>query len=93
MRIAILLPDLRGGGAESVRLILAGEFARREHEVEFVLMRARGELLPEAEARHRVVDLGVTGMSKFLWQRARRSLLLDTTAFGRPVRPVPKGED
>jgi O-antigen/teichoic acid export membrane protein len=29
---------------------------------------------------------GVTGMSVFLWQKARRNLNLDPTAFGRPVR-------
>jgi len=28
MRIAILLPDLRGGGVERSRLVLAHEFAR-----------------------------------------------------------------
>ena len=46
--ISILLPDLRGGGAERVNLDLAQEFARAGHEVEFVLMQARGELLEEA---------------------------------------------
>jgi len=56
-RISILLPDLRGGGVERIRLVLAHEFARAGHEVEFVLMQARGELLEEAQASFPVRDL------------------------------------
>lgn len=56
--ISILLPDLRGGGAERVNLDLSHEFARAGHDVEFVLMRAQGALLPEARAAFPVVDLG-----------------------------------
>lgn len=55
--IAILLPDLRGGGAERVSLDLAYEFRRRGYDVEFVLMRAKGDFLPEARAAFSVVDL------------------------------------
>lgn len=58
MRLAILLPDLRGGGVERIRLVLAEEFARAGIEVEFVLMKARGELIEEARARYRVEALG-----------------------------------
>ena len=57
MLISILLPDLRGGGAERVNLDLAYEFVRAGHEVEFVLMQARGELLEEARTSFSVVDL------------------------------------
>jgi len=57
MKISILLPDLRGGGVERVSIVLAHEFARSGHEVEFVLMRARGELLDEAQAEFSVVEL------------------------------------
>lgn len=57
MTISILLPDLRGGGAERVNLDLAHEFAHQGHCVEFVLMQARGELLAEAQAEFSVVDL------------------------------------
>ena len=56
-RISILLPDLRGGGAERVNLDIAYEFLRDGHEVEFVLMQARGEFLAEAQAAFSVVDL------------------------------------
>ncbi|WP_366657476.1 glycosyltransferase [Fodinicurvata sp. EGI_FJ10296] len=58
MKIAIILPDLRGGGVERVRLVLAREFARQGHEVEFALMCARGELLEEAMAEFPIVELG-----------------------------------
>ena len=57
MKTSILLPDLRGGGVERIRLVLAHEFARAGHDVEFVLMQARGELLEEARANFPVVDL------------------------------------
>ncbi|MCR6496044.1 glycosyltransferase [Thermomonas sp. S9] len=56
-KIAILLPDLRGGGAERVMVDLAQEFASLGHSVEFVLMRATGEFLPEAQRDFAIVDL------------------------------------
>jgi len=46
--IAILLPDLHGGGAERVMLILAQEFAARGHKVDILLVRKEGALLGEA---------------------------------------------
>ncbi len=55
--ITILLPDLRGGGAERVNLDLAHQFQRMGHDVEFALMRGQGELLEEAKASFPVVDL------------------------------------
>lgn len=57
MRIAILLPDLRGGGVERIRLVLAKEFLRLGHSPEFVLMRAQGELLGEAHETFTISDL------------------------------------
>lgn len=64
MKISILLPDLRGGGVERIRLVLAREFVRAGHKVEFVLMQARGELLQEASAEFSVVDLATPRMRK-----------------------------
>ncbi len=55
--MGILLPDLRGGGVERIRIVLAYEFARAGHEVEFLLMQARGELLEEARDSFPIVDL------------------------------------
>ncbi|MBW3617027.1 MAG: glycosyltransferase [Proteobacteria bacterium] len=57
-RISMLLPDLRGGGAERVSLSLAEEFVCRGYAVELVLMRRVGELLEQAPAGCSIVDLG-----------------------------------
>ena len=51
--IDILLPDLRGGGAERVCLNLANEFASRGLPGRMVVMRAEGEVLPLLEPRVR----------------------------------------
>ncbi len=67
----ILLPDLRGGGAERVCLNLANEFAGRGLPVRMVLMRAEGELLPLLDPRVEVVDLGVTRARNALWPLLR----------------------
>jgi glycosyltransferase involved in cell wall biosynthesis len=56
--ISILLPDLRGGGAERVSIDLARAFAGLGHEVEFALMSATGDFLPEVQREFSVVDLG-----------------------------------
>lgn len=56
--IAIFLPDLRGGGAERLHVILAEEFLRRGYRVDFVLLRSEGELLEIAPAGARIVGLG-----------------------------------
>ena len=57
--ISILLPNLRGGGAERVSIDLARALAALGHDVEFVLMRAIGDFLSEARREFSVVDLGV----------------------------------
>lgn len=56
-KIAFLLPDFGGGGAERLSLILAHEFVRAGHGAEFVLMQAQGDLLTEAEHAFPVHDL------------------------------------
>lgn len=43
--VCIVLPDLRGGGAERLHVNLANEWLRRGFAVEFVLMSGDGELL------------------------------------------------
>lgn len=57
--ITFLLPNLVGGGAERVSIDLADALAVLGHRVEFILMRAEGEYLAEAESRHSVVCLNV----------------------------------
>lgn len=48
-KIAVILPDLRCGGAEQVSVVLAEEFKALGHEVEFVVLQAKGVLLTEVE--------------------------------------------
>jgi glycosyltransferase involved in cell wall biosynthesis len=57
--IAILLPDLRGGGTERVALRLMRHFRAAGHRVEFVLMQRAGELLDEVPDDVPIIDLGV----------------------------------
>jgi hypothetical protein len=82
MRISLLLPDVRGGGVERIRIVLAHEFARAGHEVEFVLMQARGELLDETREHFSVVDLATPraralprALSRYLRRRRPDALL------------------
>lgn len=65
-QISILLPDLRGGGAERVSIDLAREFARLGHKVEFVPMQATGTFLAEVQQDFAVTDLGTTRIRNLL---------------------------
>ena len=69
--IDILLPDLRGGGAERVCLNLANEFASRRLPVRMVLMQVVGELLPLLDPRVEVVNLGAVRVRNALWPLVR----------------------
>ncbi len=80
--ISILLPDLRGGGAERVMLDLAHEFQRAGRKVEIVLMRATGEFLDEARSAFTVVDLATPrarsvppALARYLRQHRPRALI------------------
>jgi glycosyltransferase involved in cell wall biosynthesis len=57
LRLAFLLPDLKGGGAERVALTLITDFVGRGHHIDLLLMRAQGELLPLLPPEVRVIDL------------------------------------
>jgi glycosyltransferase involved in cell wall biosynthesis len=56
-RIALMIPNLGGGGAERVCLDLAHEFNAKGYMVDIVLLSAEGGLLEEARASFNVVDL------------------------------------
>ncbi len=56
-RLALFLPDMRGGGAERVALRLIEDFLNAGHEVDLVLLQKIGELLPLLPAQVRVFDL------------------------------------
>ncbi|MDD3643066.1 MAG: glycosyltransferase [Candidatus Krumholzibacteria bacterium] len=57
-RIALLLPNLGGGGAQRVIVNLAGGFARRGLGTDVVAVRAAGPLLADLPPRARLIDLG-----------------------------------
>ena len=71
VRISILLPDLRGGGVERIRLELAREFRTMGYQVEFLLMSAAGDLLTEASKDFTVVDLNARRARHVLWKLIR----------------------
>lgn len=56
-RMAFLLPDMRGGGAERVALKLLQEFVARGYAVDLLLSEEGGELLPLLPPEVRVIDL------------------------------------
>jgi glycosyltransferase involved in cell wall biosynthesis len=70
-RISILLPDLRGGGAERVSIDLARAFRILGHEVDFVLLEAKGEFLAETKRDFFIADLGVKKFRSTLKPLAR----------------------
>lgn len=65
-RVAILLPDLRLGGVERVRLLLAAEFIKRGLKVDLVLGRASGELLDQVPDGCRQVNLEAPRLRRIL---------------------------
>lgn len=70
-RLAFLLPDMGGGGAERVALRLIADFIARGHEVDLVLVKATGELLPLVPAGVRVIDLGASRLRSALFPLVR----------------------
>lgn len=56
-RIAFFLPSLGGGGAERVALTSAIDLANRGHQVDLVLIQAKGELMTMVPPEVRVIDL------------------------------------
>jgi glycosyltransferase involved in cell wall biosynthesis len=59
-RLAFLLPNLRGGGAERVALRLIEDFVAQGYAVDLLVMKAEGELMPLLPPQVRVVDLGTS---------------------------------
>jgi glycosyltransferase involved in cell wall biosynthesis len=56
-RIAFVVPDLRGGGAERVAVTVVNDLARRGHTVDLVVMRREGELLELMHPDVRLIGL------------------------------------
>ena len=59
-RLTLLLPNLGNGGAERVALMLAEEFLAHGHEVDLVLVQAKGELLGHIPTGVQLFDLRAT---------------------------------
>lgn len=78
MRIAVVLPDLRGGGAERMRVMLAREWLARGYDVDFVLLRRAGDLLQLVPQGSRIINLGVAHF---------RDALLPLRSYLREQRP------
>jgi len=64
MKIAIFIPDLRGGGAERVFVNLAHSFLNKGYEVDFVLIKKQGELLDILPNSVNIIDLGASRILK-----------------------------
>lgn len=73
MRLAFLLSDLSLGGAQRVASLLAGEFARRGHEVVVVTLDAGPALFPLPQQVRRIA-LGQTGDTHGLWAKMTANL-------------------
>ena len=57
-KIAIILPNLRGGGAEKMMLNLAGEMSERNLVVELLVIQRTGELVKSISPRIKVTEMG-----------------------------------
>lgn len=77
-KIAIFLPDLRGGGAERVCINLANEFVARGLAVDLVVMRFQGELATKIDSRVHIIDLRAP---------RPRHVLLPLIRYFRQARP------
>lgn len=77
-RIAFLIPNLAGGGAERVALTLVRAFVDRGHEVDLLVMEKRGELVGQVPDKVRLVDLRT---------RRTRQVLAPLVRYLRDRRP------
>ena len=77
-RVAVILPNLAGGGAERMHLDLAREWLKGGVDVDFVLLSKDGELLDLVPEGSRVVDLEALRFRDALWPLMR---------YIREVRP------
>lgn len=86
-RLAFLIPNLAGGGAEAMMIRLANEFSRRGRAVDLVVFRPEGENAGRVGPELRLVDLGVRrtwlaplAIRRYL-RRERPSVLISALFF------------
>lgn len=70
-RIAIFIPTLAGGGAESAMVILAQELSRRGFLVDLILKKAQGELLAKVPPEVNIINFDVPAMRHTLTKLVR----------------------
>jgi len=68
LKIAVLLPDLRVGGVEKMRLALAREWKHLGHEVIFIVLRDTGGLLVDVRRDFIVQSLQAHRMRAAVWK-------------------------
>jgi glycosyltransferase involved in cell wall biosynthesis len=66
--IAIVLPNLAGGGVERVRLLLAEQFLAQGYAVDLVLAQGRGELIDEVPSGCRLISLDAPRLLAVPWR-------------------------
>jgi len=59
VKLSIIIPDLKGGGAERVSINLANSFSQRGYAVDVVLLSAVGDFLADLRPEIKVFDLQV----------------------------------
>jgi glycosyltransferase involved in cell wall biosynthesis len=77
--IAIVLPNLRLGGAERISITLAEELLAQGFAVDLVLLQATGDLLGAVPGHARIIDLRTTPL---------RSAVVPLARYFRESRPV-----
>ena len=77
-RVAFILPNLGGGGAERVALVLADHFIKSGHQVDVVLLGSGGELTSLVPSGARLIELGA---ERF------RAALLPLVRYFRSAKP------
>ena len=65
-KISIILPNLRGGGAERIAIYLANDWSSRGYLVEFILMQSQCELLHLLSPDIPIVSMGVDRIRKLI---------------------------
>lgn len=73
-RIAIFIPDLRGGGTERMMVRLVNEIATRNHDTELILARRIGPHLDKVSDQVTVTDLQCSFMNPRIIPRLSRQL-------------------
>jgi len=66
-RVAILLPDLRPGGAERLHATLARRWVQDGIDIDFVLRQGIGQLIEEIPPEAKVFDMRTARVRRVLW--------------------------